>query len=176
MIHNIIKVLQKFTSWYYKLNSETIFDTRLFVLILLFKAYRMMCIWLVTFILEKLYLHAYLDRVFLKELPPPQLDGFVAAALAMEFVTTCAFIAILFMIKSQYTSPFVIDGPLIFTLCKDYFISSLTILVIGSLLARSIHNDRLFRYKHDGMRGIRAHATMTLKLSFVVIAIPFFLI
>jgi len=182
----LYRIVAKFLRWFTGVRSRSVRDGYLLLFAALFKAYRICTLWIVVFVMEKLYQQAYVERVFLAEdgaggddRTPPSLDGFVAAVMAVEAVTAAAFFAILALLRSGFRAgdtSYVVDAPMLTLLATDYALSTAAVLAVGGMVARTAQDRQLFRYGHDGLRGVRAHALMTLKLAMVIVAIPFFLV
>jgi hypothetical protein len=142
-----------------------------------FKFVRAMVFWVALYVMEKVYQDAYVQAVLVEGKPPPDLWGIVATAVAVEFGAMLVLAAVLLLVQSKYkaaSNTFVLDDGLMAALAKDYAVGSVAILAVGTLLARAAENGQLFRYRDDGLRGIRALCNMVLYVSFVVFAIPFY--
>jgi hypothetical protein len=142
-----------------------------------FKFVRAMVFWVALYVMEKVYQDAYVQAVLVEGKPPPKLAGIVATAVGIEFGVMLVMAVVLMLVESKYKTgdnTFVLDDRLIATLAKDYVVGTVAILAVGTLIARAAENGRLFRYKDDGLRGIRALCNMVLYVSFVVFAIPFY--
>jgi hypothetical protein len=182
MLGVLYHLAASFLRWFTGVRSRSVRDAYLFLFAALFKAYRIFTLWIAVFVIEKVYQQAYVERVFLaedaeKNTSPPSLGGFVAAVMAVEAVTAGAFFAVLGLLRAGGTgSAYVVDTPMLAMLFMDYLLSTSVVLAAGALVARTVQDRRLFRYGHDGLRAVRAHAIMTLKLAMVILAIPFFMI
>ena len=183
----LYRVAAKFLRWFTEIRSRSVRDGYLLLFGALFKAYRICTLWIVVFVMEKLYQQAYVERVFLADddatssadTTPPSLDGFVAVVMAAEAVTAAAFFAILGLLRAGFQSggtSYVVDTPMLTLLATDYVLSTAAVLAVGGLVSRTVQDGQLFRYGHDGLRGVRANAIVTLKMAMVIVAIPFFLV
>lgn len=184
MLGLLYRLAATFLRWFTGVRSRSVRDGYLLLFAALFKAYRIFTLWIAVFVIEKVYQQAYVERVFLAEedgekntSSPPSLRGFVAAVMGVEAVTAGAFFAVLGLLRAGGTgSAYVVDTPMLALLFIDYLLSTSVVLAVGALVARTVQDRRLFRYGHDGLRAVRAHAIMTLKVAMVILAIPFFLI
>ena len=75
---------------------------------------------------------------------------------------------------AAFPPTFMIDGDFIRALAADYVMSTGILLGVGLALAFGTQNRRLFRYRNDGIRGIRAFSGMLLTAAIVVLGIPWF--
>jgi hypothetical protein len=147
------------------------------VVVYLFKFVRAMVFWIVLYVTEKFYQDAYVQRVLVEDHKPPKLMGLVGVALGAELAIMLMLGVILLLVKGKYktrANTFVLDDALLRCIAVDYALSTVVIGVICVLLARAAESNRLFRYKDDGLRGIRALCNLVLYVSFVVLVMPFY--
>lgn len=108
--------------------------------------------------------------------PPPKLWTLPAAVLALEAMIMGLLSTVLLMLYARFKSDdnaFVIDRAFLRRVAADYAKTSLLILLLGTAFAKVAQDDRLFRYRDDGIRGIRAFSTMFLLVSLAILFQPF---
>lgn len=144
-----------------------------------FKTYRILTLWIIVFGVEKVFSENYLRRTYINHEPPPSFSQFVGVCWALEFIVLLIPLLIVSMMFSRYkatTNAFIIDYDLLKGVLADYVISSLLLVLVGNVIVRQIQDRYLFRYEHDGLRGIRAGAEMFFQVTSVIIFVPFYAI
>ncbi|OYV74674.1 MAG: hypothetical protein B7Z66_15670 [Chromatiales bacterium 21-64-14] len=149
---------------------------------------RAMVLWIVLYFVDRAYQESYVQRVLVdgggdgdgdggggqQGQPPPRLWTLPLMALSLEVAILAMLSAVLFMLNARFKSPsnaFVIDGKLLRRLLLDYAATTAVILLLGSAFASVAQDDTLFRYREDGLRGIRAYSTMFLLVAFAVLGL-----
>jgi hypothetical protein len=151
----------------------------MFVIAYIVKTYRIAVLWFVMYLLEKVYLDKYLNAVFLEDKPPVGLLSYILVAMAVESVAFFLLLLVLFLMMRRFKGPtnsFVIDGPLLKALFVDYLLTTGLIVALGAVVASAVQDGNLFRYSHDGLRGIRACADILIKLAIVILLCPLYLV
>lgn len=133
--------------------------------------------WIVIYIVEKVYLERYLERVYVEDSSPPNLWPFILTCIAVESIAFFSVLAVFVMLMYKYGSsglPFVIDGTLIQGIVMDYVATTWIVAMAAMLIANTMQNCQLLRYSHDGLRGIRAFATIVFYIFIIVLTIPLY--
>jgi hypothetical protein len=136
-----------------------------------------MVLWIALYLMEKVYQEAYVQQVFVENKDPPSLVPLVVYAVAIDVFVMALIFTVLVLVKGMYKTDenaFILDVDLLKVLAMDYAVCTVTIVAMGALLARATQNTALFRYNHDGLRGIRALCNMVLAVGAVIALIPFF--
>jgi hypothetical protein len=144
-------------------------------LICVVKIVRAMVFWVALYVAEKVFQDTYVQQVLAQDQDPPDLTWMVPYALSIDLLVMSLVCVITVLLKEMYkfnNNTFVLDGALIRCMALDYLTSTGIILCLGVLLSRMAQTKQLFRYRDDGLRGIRAVCDMMLPISFVVIAFP----
>lgn len=131
------------------------------------------------YLVEKVYLDRYLNNVFIEDKKPVSLMSYIVVCMAIENFAFLALLLVLYLMMRKFKGPtnsFSIDGPLLMALIVDYVLSTVLIIVIGAAISSVVQDGRLFRYSHDGLRGIRACADILVKVSIIVLLIPLYLL
>jgi len=152
-------------------------ETALLITAYLVKLYRILSLWMIVYVLERVYLERFITRVYIEDKSPKGLAAFVVLCAFIELISFLVLFLVLFgaMIKYKTSfNSFIIDRPLLIGVAVDYFVSTLLIINTGAIVASVIQNRDLFNYHHDGLRGIRANAVLVLYLSLLLFAIPFY--
>lgn len=97
---------------------------------------------------------------------PPSLLPVIVFALGMEAVVMLVLVVALnaarYVHDPSGSNAYMIDGALLAALATDYALTTVLLLGVGLGVAATVQNVRLFRYREDGMRGIRALSTALL--------------
>ena len=137
---------------------------------------RIMVLWIALYFVDRAFQESYVQRVLVEDRrKPPRLWTIAAAALAIEGVVLLLLSAILFLLHSRFKTAenaFVIDGPLLRRLGADYAVTTGIILSLGTAMGVVSADPKNFRYRDDGMRGIRAMCTMLLLVAVAVLLVP----
>lgn len=146
--------------------------------------------WFAVYVACKAYQDKYVEKVLLGEQdtrtrahepadarPPPDLMSFVIYALALDLGICLLIATIVALVVAKFKAPdntFILDWPLLQLAGFDYAMSTATLALLGVLLARVVQKPGIFRYREDGLRGIRAFSEVLLFSSAVVIAVPYY--
>lgn len=152
-------------------------DVQVVALLYVIKLLRSMTLWISLFVVEKVFQDAYMQAVYVNNTKPPDLTSIMVYAIMLDAVFVFLILTVVVLLRSRFETPnsgFIIDGRFMAIALFDYFATTSLLVALGSLLGNAVQNKRLFRYSHDGMRGIRALCTMLLYMSFIVMALPFF--
>ena len=143
------------------------------------KLWRAMVLWICLYVVEKVYQDEFVHKVLAGDgdARPPSLSLVIAYAVGAEAVAMLLLVAVLALLMAKYKtrdSTFVIDNRFMVLLFVDYALTTSTMVTLGVAVAKQVQDGRLFRYRDDGLRGIRALCTLLLQLSAVVLALPVF--
>lgn len=150
------------------------------------KVVRVMVLWIALFVVEKTYQDSYVQAVLVEDgsggggggaNKPPDLSMVVVYAVAVEGSVMLLVLLVLALLKAKFKTPgntFVIDDRLLVAAGVDYVLSTGAVVAIGAALGAAAQNGRLFRYRHDGLRAIRALCNLLLYVSAVVLVVPFY--
>lgn len=142
-----------------------------------FKIARAMVLWISLYAADKVFQDAFVQRVLASDGDPPDLRWFVPCALAIDATVMILLCTILSLVRNTYklpTNTFIVDAPLVLLIVKDYVATTLLILALGVALASVAQSESMFRYREDGMRGVRAFGELMLPVSFVAVSLPFY--
>lgn len=154
-------------------------DAFLNVLCYIIKLYRLSVLWIVMYVVEKVYQGQHIMRVYVEDKKPKPLSSYIVLCMFLESVAFFLLFFALFMVMLRYKHPkntFVIDRVLLTALLVDYVLTTLFIVGVGTVVCSVAQDRQLFRYQHDGLRGIRACASVLFVVSIVALLLPFYLI
>lgn len=154
-------------------------DAKLVTILYFVKLYRFCILWLIMYLVEKIFQSRHIMRVYVEDKEPRTLIPYVVTCMLFEGVAFLIILAVLAVMMSRYKTPhntFVVDSMLLVSVIVDYMLTTLLILAVGIIVASIVQSKTLFRYVHDGLRGIRANAAILFWISLIVLALPMFLI
>lgn len=152
-------------------------DRATYAITAVFRVVRVMLLWIALYFVDRAYQSAYVQRVLVdgKE-PSCNLWTLVLAALAIEASVLLLLLGLAFLLKVRFKSAdntFVVDGALLGSLAADYALSTSIVAAVGAGLGVAVQDVRNFRFRDDGLRGIRALSSMLLLVAAVTIgALP----
>lgn len=152
-------------------------DYHLLFLAYFVKLFRVSVLWFIMYLVEKVYLDQYLNRVYVEDSKPPGLMTYIIICMSIENVVFLLLLLALFLMMMKFKGPtnsFFIDNSVMMLLLVDYLISTLLIVAIGAAIAGVVQDRNLFRFSDDGMRGIRAHAAILVPVSILVLVFPYY--
>ena len=133
---------------------------------------RVMVLWIAFYFVDRAYQSAYLQQTLVDGREPPPMWTIPFAAFAIEaFVYALVFLllTLLYVRFKSVNNTFVIDGPLLARLAREYFATTAVSLAVCAGLGAVAQDRQYFRYKEDGLRGIRALSLMMLIVSAVTL-------
>jgi len=156
-------------------------DFKAAAILYVFKAYRVLVLWGMLHLVEKVYLQAYTSAVFVEDesKDPPPVTSLAAALFGFELLASVPVALLLLMARRRFGPPgssFVLDRVLFRAMAVDYVASTVLAIAVGSIVGRVVQNRELFRYGHDGLRGIRAASEIVLGTSILLLAPPYYLL
>lgn len=131
------------------------------------------------YLAEKIFNEMYMKAVYGKGGDPPDILTYVGIFLGLDLAMMLFMMAVLVMVMYLFKSPgntFIINGRLLKSFMVDYVISIVLIMLIGIIVGMTIQKKRYFRYKTEGLRGIRALKEMMMSISAIIIVMPFFMV
>jgi hypothetical protein len=142
-------------------------------------ALRVMALWVLLYVADKVFQSAYIDRGLgtsdprrREEKPLPQLWTLMPLVLLCEALFFGVIYLLLRVLRAMYgdSGTFVVDADLISRTLYAYLSSTAILAVLGACMGNVVQCRREFRYDEDGMRGIRALCTLLLPTALVVIS------
>ena len=177
-VDSISKIKEKLYALYNnKITPMDVFNSTFFVIYFL-KALRVFFIWFALYLASKIFQQYYTSKVFANNLDPPDLRLFIAIFWGLEALFTMGVMIFLLLLMFIYgaSGDFIINRDMMTKYMVDYVVSTIFILIIGTVLASTMQKKKYFRYKTDGLRAIRSLQDMMLGVSGIVSIIPFFLL
>jgi hypothetical protein len=144
---------------------------------------RVMVIWIALYAIDKVWQDAYVKSIVKNEdagaevQEPPSMLPLVVITLGAEAVFMMVVVLCLVLAGAMFGGPastYVLDAGLLRLIGIDYILSTVVIAGIGLTVSSVTQDGRLFRFRDDGMRGIRATCSLLLSIAAVVIALPLF--
>lgn len=129
------------------------------------------------FLSEKLFLEMYMKKVYAENSDPPPLYSMLGILLLIDIGFTLFLVTILVLIMYIFNTPdnsFIINPELIITFLFDFALFMFFVLLMTVIIASVIQLKRYFRYKTEGLRGIRAFKEIILGVAGSLTLIPFF--
>ena len=157
---------------------EMILDSQFYILYVI-KAIRILFTYVALFLTVRMFVPLYEDAVYDGKTDPPPLWKFLLIYLAFDISLNVFMLVLLYLVKYLFKNDdntFLIDGHVINQLLIDYAIGMSIILIIGYLIGRIITQKKYFKYKYEGLRGIRAFETIMFNVAAVNILIPYYMI
>lgn len=131
------------------------------------------------FLTEKLFLEMYMKKVYAENSDPPSIYKMLGILLLIDIGFTLFLVTVLVLLMYIFDSPgknFVINSNLIITFLLDLGIYLFFVLMISMIIGSIIQMKRYFRYKTEGLRGIRAFKEIVLGVAGSLTFIPFFVV
>ncbi len=172
------KISKKISTFYIQDASimDIIFDSQ-FLMIYVLKVIIIGSIICSLFLGDKLFSEMYMKAVYANGEDPPNILIFIGIFIGLNLAFVLFLLTILVLLMFVFKGDgddFIINGYLIKNFLKDYSISTIFLLVFAIIIGMTIQNKRYFRYKTEGLRGIRALREIVMYLAIVIFAIPFF--
>lgn len=150
-------------------------DSRITGLLVWFVIFRVMVLWILLFLADKVFQSMYVQRRLsdVQVRPPPHLWSLMPLVLACEALVMAVLftILILWKLRNKEHPTFFIDRYSLSLLLSSYGVSTLILVLFGASLGRIIECQSDFRYHENGLRGIRALCVSLLPTSLIVIGI-----
>lgn len=116
----------------------------------------------------------YMDKVLVNGENPPKLSNMIYLYLIIEALMMAIFLALLFTADKQYDLGFSKENDNLYTqyVLPDYIISTIFIIIYGSIISNKMYQKKYFLYKDDGLRAIRALSELLFSISIINTSIP----
>jgi hypothetical protein len=135
---------------------------------------RVMVLWIAYYFVDRAYQASFVQRTVVDGEEPPALWTIPIAAFAIEAAIFALVLGMLFLLKARFKTPtntFVIDGPLLSRLAADYALTTAVSLAVCGGTGLVAQDRRHFRYRDDGLRGIRAASLLMFVESAAIVAL-----
>lgn len=134
-------------------------------------------IWFSLYLSSKIFQEKYVNNVFVNNQDPPSLYSFVGVFLGFEVGFTVLMVIILYLLKYLFdkSGDFLINDAVLKRFTFDYVCTMVLVLIIGLVMASILMKKKYFRYKTDGLRGIRSLQEIMFSLGSVVALLPIFM-
>jgi hypothetical protein len=127
-------------------------------------------------IAKNLTSQVYMDKVLVNGENPPKLSNFIFMFIGIELVMMVLFNILLYTAEQQFFPNIGFSNPEDNLYSKyvipDYMISTVFILIYGSMIATKMYEKKYFLYKDDGLRAIRALSDLTFSTVLVNTLLP----
>jgi ABC-type multidrug transport system permease subunit len=155
---------------------DIIFDSQFMVLYVI-KLLSYLFLVLSFYLAEKLFSEMYMKAVYAESKDPPNILNFLAITLIIHAGFNLFMIVVLLLLMFLFktsSNMFVINGYLLKSFLIDYIASIALVSLLAVIIGLIIQKKRYFRYKTEGLRGIRALREILTYLAIVIFLIPFF--
>jgi hypothetical protein len=127
-------------------------------------------------IAKNLTSQVYMDKVLVNGENPPKLSNFIFMYLGIEAIMMVFFMILLYTAEQQFFPTIGFSDPKDNLFSKyvmpDYIISSIFIVLYGTMIASKMYEKKYFLYKDDGLRAIRALADLTFSVVMINTLLP----
>ena len=137
-------------------------------------------IWLSIFFTEKIFTERYMKSVYAQKQSPPPLYEFYGIYLGFitgftAFVVVVSYLIQHFLNKSPLNLTYGFNNEVILAFLADYAIFTVLSGILLVIIASVIVRKKYFKYKTEGLRGIRAYREVIVTVLAVLIMIPYFM-
>jgi hypothetical protein len=129
------------------------------------------------YLTEKLFLEMYMKKVYAENKEPPNIYNMLGILVLIDIGFTLFLLTVLVLLMYINNTPdnsFIINPNLITTFLIDYSVFMVFLSLVTLIIGNIIQMKRYFRYKTEGLRGIRAFKDIILGIAFALTLIPFF--
>lgn len=174
-----LKVRSKISSLYdidYNI-MDIIMDSR-FMAVYVLKIVHYMILIGSLYLTEKIFSEMYMKQVYAENHDPPNILIMLGILIAIDAGFLLFLITVLLLLKYIFSSPsndFIITNELITTFIKDYVVYMVLVGSLAAIIGQIIQNKKYFKYKTEGLRGIRAFKEIFLSLAGVLLVVPYFI-
>ena len=147
------------------------------LLIFLLKFSRVATLLLAIYVAQHVFLERYVHDVYTSDRVPPSLFNVMLFALSIDAclqLVLITFIVIASVLLKTPSNSFVLDDTFLTLLLKEYVLSTILMIILGSIVAWIMGKKRYFGYRSDGIRVIKAYSATLLGVLLAVAAIPCF--
>ncbi len=147
------------------------------VLIFVLKFSRVATLLLSIYVAQHVFLERYIHDVYTAEKPPPSLFNILLFALSIDACLQLIVITLIVIASVMLKTPknsFVLDDVFLTMLLKEYVLSTILMIILGSIIAWIMGKKRYFGYRTDGIRVVKAYNAVLLGVLIAVAIIPCF--
>jgi hypothetical protein len=148
-------------------------DAGTYAVLLFVRFVRVLVLWIVFYFSDRAFQSLFVQRTIVQREDPPSLWTIpftVFAVEALVFVLLMGTLAFLSARFKESWNTFVIDAPLMTRILLDYLESTVTAVALCALIGVAAQDRRLFRYREDGLRGIRSTSLVMFLVSTVCVS------
>ena len=150
-----------------------------FIMLYSLKITSFLLLLLSLYLAEKIFSDMYMRKVYGEGLDPPNLliyPGIVLAICIAFMLFVLTFLILLMYLFNDPLNGFIINSYLIKNYIFDYIFSLVLLMLFGIIIGLAIQNKKYFRYKTEGLRGLRALKNVLMYLAIILFIIPFYAI
>ena len=154
-------------------------DANSLVILYVIKTFRIMSIWTVLYVLDKVYQAQYMQDVYVSHRPPTSVSLLPVLLVSIEAVAFALLFMILLLFRNRFCvtkNTFIVDEILLRHVLVDYALTTTSIVLIGTAITAIVCGKDTLRFHHDGMRGIRAASQIIFYASIIILLLPMFLV
>jgi len=148
------------------------------VMLYVMKVLRFLTLIFAMYAAQKIFSQHYVSQVYAEKKQAPSLTKLLLMALSidafLQLVITALLVVASVMLKRRENDTFVLDDAFIYLSLKEYILSTLLILVCGSIVAHIMVTKRYFNYRNDGLKVIRGFSEIMIGINFVATLVPCF--
>ena len=129
------------------------------------------------FLSERIFSEMYMKSVYGNGENPPDLLKFVGIFLGVNIALTLFLVTILVLLWYIFKNPsnnFIINPHLIKTFLMDFAIIMVLLILFAIIIGMTIQKKKYFRYKTEGLRGVRALKEIMLGVGALISMMPYF--
>jgi ABC-type multidrug transport system permease subunit len=155
---------------------DIVFDSQ-FMLLYVLKIINYAGLLLSYYLAEKLFSEMYMKIVYAENKDPPSIHIMLGIVLAIHFVMNIFIFTILMLIMFLFktgSNNFIINRYLVTSYLIDYGMTLVFVSIIALILGSIVVKKKYFRYKTEGLRGVRALREMMVSLASIVFIVPWF--
>ena len=155
---------------------DVIMDSK-FIAIYVLKIVHYLVLLGALFLTEKLFSEMYMKRVYAENSDPPDILVMLGIFLAIDagfmlFLITILLL-LMYIFKTDSDSS-IFNGNLIKSFLGDFALFISVVAIISAIIGHVIQQKRYFRYKTEGLRGIRAYKDIIAAIAGIITLVPFF--
>jgi hypothetical protein len=157
--------------------SYGLIDAKSVAIIYAVKFYRIMVLWVLLYVMDKVYQSKYVEDVYVAHDKSPSLLYMPLYVVAIESLSFLLVFCLLLMLERRFkngSNSYLVDQHFLLHVMADYVLTTLAMIPAGVAVAYVLSSPYL-RYNHDGLRGIRACTELMLAVFSVIVLLPCFL-
>lgn len=132
------------------------------------------------FAAQKIFTEAYVSATSAGDRSsPPKMTSMLYTFLAIDATFQLFVLLILVLLSYLYKRPdntYIIDDDFIMTFLVEYFVTTVSVAVLGAVFARLMRGKRYFEYATQGIGVIQAYRDVMIGTCAIVSFMPFFLL